>query len=69
MSPRLRFILLYFALVPAASWLVFYTGSMVYFWITGRGGPDSAFQMACGGVLTHVFVLLLNWKQVLRRLL
>lgn len=68
MDHRIRFVLIYFILLPPAMWFGFYGAAMVYHWMTGRGGPDSATLTAWGAVVTYLVTLLLNWRQVWRRL-
>ena len=68
LKSRLQFALACFVALPVAIWTGFYAASMIYFWVTGRGGPSSAFLMAWGGLIVYATVAILSWKQISRRL-
>lgn len=68
MDRRVRFVLIYFVLLPPVLWFGFYGGTIAYHWATGRGGLDSATLMAWGAIVVYAITLLSNGKQVWKRL-
>ncbi len=68
MTGRMRFVLLYFVSVPVIGGLGAYAAAMAYHSLTGRGGPDSAWLLVLGFIVTYLAVMATCWRAVLRRL-
>ncbi|MFT3723079.1 MAG: hypothetical protein QM773_05780 [Hyphomonadaceae bacterium] len=63
---RTWFVLIFGLLIPLLGWWSLWLISMIYFWITERGGPVAAFGIAWGGVIVYLVVAAMSFRDILR---
>lgn len=66
MKRRTRFVLIFGLLIPPLAWWSLWLISMIYFWMTGRGGPVAAFGIAWGGIIVYLIVAAMSFREILR---
>lgn len=65
---RVRFIFLYFVVLPPTVWWAFYGAASLYGLVFGQGDVNSSSVFAWGSLVVYLATLGLSWRDVVRRL-